>query len=46
MHFQIKHMSTFRDLGVRKEFIDSLKELNITTPSDIQEKNNPGFIKI
>ena len=45
MHFQIKHMSTFRDLGVRKEFIDSLKELNIITPSDIQEKTIPVLLK-
>jgi len=45
LHFQIKHMSTFRDLGVRKEFIDSLKELNIITPSDIQEKTIPVLLK-
>ena len=38
-------MSTFRDLGVRKEFIDSLKELNISTPSDIQEKTIPVLLK-
>jgi len=38
-------MSTFRDLGVRKEFIDSLKELNIITPSDIQEKTIPVLLK-
>ena len=45
MHFQIKHMSTFKDLGIRKDFIDSLKELNITIPSDIQEKTIPVLLK-
>ncbi len=37
-------MSTFIDLGVRKDFIESLKELNIKTPSDIQEKTIPVLL--
>ena len=44
MHFQIKHMSTFKDLGVRKDFIASLKELKITTPTEIQEKTIPVLL--
>jgi ATP-dependent RNA helicase DeaD len=38
-------MSTFRDLGVRKDFIASLKELNIKTPTEIQEKTIPVLLK-
>lgn len=45
MHFQNKHMSTFKDLGVGKDFIASLKELNITTPTEIQEKTIPILLK-
>ncbi|WP_347174953.1 DEAD/DEAH box helicase [Polaribacter uvawellassae] len=37
-------MSTFKDLGVRKDFIDSLKELKITVPTDIQEKTIPVLL--
>ena len=37
-------MSTFRDLGVRKDFIDSLKELKIKNPTDIQEKTIPVLL--
>ena len=37
-------MSTFKDLGVRKEFIDSLSELNIKNPTDIQEKAIPVLL--
>mgnify|MGYP002639912627 FL=1 len=44
MHFQIKYMSTFKDLGVRNHFIDSLKELNIKIPSEIQEKTIPVLL--
>ena len=44
MHFQIKHMSTFKDLGVRKDFIASLKELKIITPTEIQEKTIPVLL--
>ena len=38
-------MSTFRDLGVRKDFINSLKELKIKNPTDIQEKTIPVLLK-
>ena len=38
-------MSTFRNLGVRKDFIASLKELNIKTPTDIQEKTIPVLLQ-
>lgn len=31
-------MSTFTHLGVKKDFVKSLKELKITTPTEIQEK--------
>ena len=34
-------MSTFASLGVKKEFITSIKELGIKTPSEIQEKAIP-----
>lgn len=37
-------MSTFKDLGVRKDFIESLKELKITVPTDIQEKTIPVLL--
>lgn len=39
------HMSTFRNLGVRKDFIASLKELNIKIPTDIQEKTIPVLLQ-
>ena len=38
-------MSTFKDLGVRNDFIASLKELKITTPTEIQEKTIPILLK-
>jgi len=44
LHFQNKHMSTFKDLGVRNDFIASLKELKITTPTEIQEKTIPVLL--
>jgi ATP-dependent RNA helicase DeaD len=34
-------MSTFSELGIRKEYIKSIKELGINTPSEIQEKGIP-----
>tara|TARA_R110002074_G_scaffold310174_2_gene481024 strand:- start:893 stop:2011 length:1119 start_codon:yes stop_codon:yes gene_type:complete len=34
-------MSTFASLGVKKEFVESIKELGIKTPSEIQEKAIP-----
>ena len=38
-------MSTFTHLGVKKGFVKSLKELKITTPTEIQEKAIPKLIK-
>ena len=38
-------MSTFTHLGVRKDIVKSLKELNITTPTEIQEKGIPLLLK-
>jgi len=40
-----KNMSTFTHLGVRKDIVKSLKELNITTPTEIQEKGIPTLLK-
>jgi len=40
-----KSMSTFTHLGVRKDIVKSLKELNITTPTEIQEKGIPLLLK-
>ena len=34
-------MSTFAALGVRKEYIQSIKEIGISKPSEIQEKAIP-----
>lgn len=46
MHFQFfSNMSTFKELGVGKDFITSLKELNIHTPSDIQDKTIPVLLQ-
>jgi len=39
------NMSTFTHLGVRKDIVKSLKELNITTPTEIQEKGIPTLLK-
>jgi len=38
-------MSTFTHLGVRKDIVKSLKELSITTPTEIQEKGIPLLLK-
>lgn len=38
-------MPTFSELGVKKDFIKALKELNITTPTDIQEQTIPVLLK-
>jgi ATP-dependent RNA helicase DeaD len=38
-------MSTFTHLGVQKGFVKSLKELKITTPTEIQEKAIPMLLK-
>ena len=37
-------MSTFADLGIKKPFIQSIKELGIKTPSEIQEKTIPVLL--
>ena len=34
-------MSTFSELGIREEYIKSIKEIGISTPSEIQEKAIP-----
>ncbi|MDG2194162.1 MAG: DEAD/DEAH box helicase [Polaribacter sp.] len=38
-------MSTFTELGVRKDFITGLKELGINTPSEIQNKTIPVLLQ-
>jgi ATP-dependent RNA helicase DeaD len=38
-------MATFSALGIREEFIKSIKELGISTPSEIQEKGIPILLK-
>jgi len=38
-------MSSFTELGVKKEFIKALKELNIKTPTEIQEETIPTLLK-
>ena len=38
-------MSTFSALGIRKEFLQGLKELGISSPSEIQEKSIPLLLK-
>ena len=37
-------MSTFAALGIKKEFVKSIKELGISTPTEIQEKTIPILI--
>lgn len=38
-------MSTFSNLGVRKDFIKGLKELGIKTPTEVQEKAIPFLLQ-
>lgn len=38
-------MSTFASLGVQKEFIKSIKELGIQTPTEVQEKTIPILLE-
>ena len=38
-------MATFLSLGIQKEFIQSIKELGISAPSEIQEKAIPILLK-
>jgi ATP-dependent RNA helicase DeaD len=40
-----KHLKTFTDLGVSGKFIKALEELNIITPTEIQEKAIPFLIE-
>ncbi|MHB1146963.1 MAG: DEAD/DEAH box helicase [Lutibacter sp.] len=37
-------MATFSALGIRKEYIEALKELGIKTPTEIQEKTIPVLL--
>lgn len=37
-------MSTFASLGIKKEFVQSIKELGISTPTEIQEKTIPTLL--
>ena len=41
----ITHLKTFTDLGVSGKFIKALEELNIITPTEIQEKAIPFLIE-
>ena len=45
MHFISESMSTFLELGIRKEYIKGLKELGINNPTDIQEQTIPKLIQ-
>lgn len=38
-------MSTFASLGIQKEFVKSIKELGISTPTEIQEKTIPLLLE-
>ncbi|MGB1042268.1 MAG: DEAD/DEAH box helicase [Tenacibaculum sp.] len=38
-------MSTFINLGVRKEYVKGLKELGITTPTDVQKQAIPYLLE-
>lgn len=38
-------MTTFKALGVKKEFVKGLKELNITTPTQVQEEAIPYLLE-
>lgn len=38
-------MTTFRALGVRKDFIEGLKELGITTPTEVQKETIPYLLE-
>jgi len=39
------HLKTFSDLGVSEKFIKALQEINIITPTEIQEKAIPFLIE-
>ena len=41
---KIKSMATFSALGIRKEYIEALKELGIKSPTEIQEKAIPVLL--
>lgn len=41
---KIKSMATFSALGIRKEYIEALKELGIKSPTEIQEKTIPALL--
>ncbi len=44
MHF-ILNMKTFRDLGLTGDYIKALKEIDIKTPTEIQEKTIPVLLQ-
>ena len=37
-------MATFKELGVRNDYIKGLKELGINDPTEIQEKSIPELV--
>ena len=38
-------MTTFTALGVRKEYVKGLKELGITTPTEVQKETIPYLLE-
>lgn len=44
MQIQIIAMASFKDLGINKEYIQSLNELGIEHPTEIQEKTIPVLL--
>lgn len=44
MQIQIIAMASFKDLGINKEYIQSLNELGIKYPTEIQEKTIPVLL--
>lgn len=38
-------MTTFKDLGVRNDFVKGLTEMGIVTPTDVQERAIPALLK-
>ena len=45
MQFNFFIMSSFSELGIGQEYIKALKELNINTPTEIQEQTIPILLK-
>ena len=44
MHAHTRNMASFSELGIKKEYIKALKELNINTPTQIQERAIPQLL--